>query len=143
MAILANEKVGIFSKLYMSVHELTPAGSFNSTLKDILDLLNEKGVLSDTWTGSAVEGATQNAIQIYVAGLLALYRLHTDWVPFSVVGSPSMPLLTFLNNYRLVSNLSFPSIQVAGNTSTDTLSFTYNGSSADLATVLGSLNQGT
>ena len=81
MASLANEKVGIFSKLYLSTHELLPSGSFNSTLKDILDLLGEKGVLSNTWTGSDVEGATQNAIQVYVAGLLALYRLHTDWVP--------------------------------------------------------------
>ena len=143
MASLANERVGIFSKLYLSVHELTPAGSFNSTLRDILDLLGEKGVLSDTSTGSAVEGATQNAIQIYVAGLLALYRLHSDWVPFSLVGSPSMTLLTYLSNYRLVSNMSFPQIAVAGNTSTNTLSFQYNNSTADLATLISSLNQGT
>ena len=88
MANLANERVGIFSKLLLSVHEVQPSGSVVSTLRDILDLLGEKGELSSTWTGSNVLGGTQLAIQTYVLGLLALYRLHTDWVPFSLVGSP-------------------------------------------------------
>ena len=118
MAHLANERAGIFSKLYLSVVETLPNGSVNSTLKDILDLLEAKAELSNTWTGSDQLGATQNAIQVYVQALLALYRLHTDWVPFDLVGSPSMPLLTYLQNYRLVSNTSFPSVDVAGNTAT-------------------------
>ena len=52
MAHLANERVGIFSKLYLSVVETLPNGSVNSTLKDILDLLEGKGELSNSWTGS-------------------------------------------------------------------------------------------
>ena len=146
MANQANERVGIFSQLFLSVHEALPNGSVNSTLKNILDLLGDKAELAkaaDGWTGTDTKGATQALIQVYITALLQSYRQNTDWVPFTLVGSPSMPLLTYLNNYRLLSNNSFPTVDVSGRTTTDTLSFTWNGLVADLASVLSTLSQGT
>ena len=87
MANQANERVGIFSQLYLSVHEALPNGSVNSTLKNILDLLAEKTELAkaaDGWTSTDAKGATQALIQAYILALLQGYRQNTDWVPFSL-----------------------------------------------------------
>ena len=146
MANQANERVGIFSQLYLSVHEALPNGSVNSTLKNILDLLGDKAELAkaaDGWSSTDSKGTTQALIQAYILALLQGYRQITDWVPFTLAGSPSMPLLTYLNNYRLLSNNSFPQVDVAGRTTSDTISFTWNGASADLSSVLSTLSQGT
>ena len=85
----------VFSQLYLSVHEALPNGSVNSTLKNILDLLGDKAELAkaaDGWTTTDTKGATQALIQAYILALLQGYRQNTDWVPFTLVGSPSMPL---------------------------------------------------
>ena len=126
MANQANERVWIFSQLLLSVHETLPNGSVNSTLKNILDLLGEKAELAkaaDGWTSTDTKGATQALIQAYITALLQGYRQTSHWVPFTLVGSPSMPLLTFLSNYRLLSNNSFPQVDVSGRTTSDTISF--------------------
>ena len=101
MANQANERVGIFSQLLLSVHEVLPNGSVNSTLRNILDLLGDKAELAkaaDGWSSTDTKGATQALIQAYITALLLGYRQTTDWVPFTLAGSPSMPLLTYLTN---------------------------------------------
>ena len=94
MANQANERIGIFSQLLLSVHEVLPNGSVNSTLKNILDLLGDKAELANVaegWSSSDSKGATMALIQAYITALLQGYRQTSDWVPFTLVGSPSMP----------------------------------------------------
>jgi hypothetical protein len=135
---LSGEKLVKASQIWLSITELQAAGGFTTNLVEIRDLFATKAAISNTFDPvDQVNPSTQYAIAQYILGLLSFYVLQTDFVSFQRIGSPEMPLLTYLGNYRLLTNIQFPGgLVVQSGASTDTLQFNYDNTPVDLETKL-------